>query len=446
MNIKRPRGFPSMASHYSSRHLITVIVILCMAMVQIGLFPAVIRAADPPVNLVLGGTGATAWNEYVKPGSSGTKTVTLQNTGTESGSVTIWLSNIISGEGLNPQSETGNTADPGELDLYLLLSIAVSGLNTNMTLPATIGNFPQSVSDAKFIKINSLNAGDTVTLVWHWKLSPETGNDVQGDMLSFSINYTLEQLTTSTPPIITSDWGGSSEPIAPPMPDTPHSDTSSITPIPALGSVCSNTITVNMLGQETSATMTTDGVLCQQCLARDGQNEYQFQLEQGTRLSSTAGVIPTYIIFQNSSKSIQSPEGSVLVSSIFEMNAYADKQSVNTIPIRIEPMSKLSLAYDPDKLPANASEVYIAYYNNGWNAVTGTGGPAEVGTARGEVNHFTVFAVLARVPPEQDNKVTPVQDSKFEPWILIMGILAIIVLIIWGLLMIMYYQKRKNRM
>ena len=46
------------------------------------------------------------------------------------------------------------------------------------------------------MNITPLNVGDNVTLVWEWQFN-ETGrpqNDAQGDNLSFTINYMLEEI------------------------------------------------------------------------------------------------------------------------------------------------------------------------------------------------------------------------------------------------------------
>ncbi|GAH36548.1 unnamed protein product, partial [marine sediment metagenome] len=156
-------------------------------------------SAQGPVDLELGGEGATGWNiGNVSPGDSGTKTVTLHNAGDRDGFVTLWISDTVSGEGINPESETGDTSAPGELDHYLLFNISCSGLDSNISLPTTIDSLPQSASDTDYIKISPLNAGGTITLDWQWQLPVETGNEVQGDSLSFTINYMLEEFPPSS--------------------------------------------------------------------------------------------------------------------------------------------------------------------------------------------------------------------------------------------------------
>jgi uncharacterized repeat protein (TIGR01451 family) len=183
-----------------SRRLLSLAVILGLALFSSLSVP--VAAATPTVDLVLGGTGATPWAiGDIAPGNSGTSTVNLSNTGSKDGVVTIWISNISNGEGANPESETGNTSEPGELGDHLILNVSGTNLSTNnFTLPAIIGNFPQSANDTKHIYITPLKAGSTLSLQWEWRLPPETGNDVQGDNLSFTINYMLEELPSPSSP------------------------------------------------------------------------------------------------------------------------------------------------------------------------------------------------------------------------------------------------------
>lgn len=167
------------------------------AIIGLAMFPSLsipVAAAAPTVKLVLGSTGATPWAVgNIAPGNSWTNTVTLSNTGSEDGVVTIWISDIVNGEGVNPEPETGDTAEPGELGDYLILDVSGADLSANFSLPAKINNFPQSTADARHLYVNQLKAFSTLNLQWEWQLPAETGNDVQGDILSFTINYMLEE-------------------------------------------------------------------------------------------------------------------------------------------------------------------------------------------------------------------------------------------------------------
>lgn len=180
-----------------------LLLAVVIGLVMLGPLPAPAQAQEQePIDLVLGGEGATSWFvDDIKPCASGTEEVTLHNAGYLDGFVVIWISDIVSGEGKNPEPETNTTdEDGGELDNYLLLDLSTdpSGLiTTNVSLPATINDLPQSVDDSNYIWIVPLNHegadGDTVTLYWYWELPCETGNDAQGDTLSFSMTYFLRE-------------------------------------------------------------------------------------------------------------------------------------------------------------------------------------------------------------------------------------------------------------
>jgi len=176
------------------RHVIPILLILMLLLLS-GPMPDETYSKTYNVDLVLGGEGANGWTvSDVKPGMSGTWSVNLHNAGDELGTVYIWISDITSCEGSNPESEIGNTAEPGELTPYILFNLSSSLLSTNLSLPLTITYFPQSTADTTYLKIVRLNPGETAKIDWQWAFI-ETGspqNEAQGDCLSFSINYTLE--------------------------------------------------------------------------------------------------------------------------------------------------------------------------------------------------------------------------------------------------------------
>ncbi|MFC1939142.1 hypothetical protein ACFLXO_00440 [Chloroflexota bacterium] len=176
-----------------TRNVARLFLTAAMGLALLGFFPATAQADTNPVDLVLGGEGATSWNlTNIKPTDNGTKIVELRNIGTRHGFVSIWVSDIISSEGINPESETGNTAEPGELNNYLMLNLS-GKLTKGLKLPTTINNLPKSISDPKFIELIPLKAGTAANLTWQWQLPAQTGNDVQGDSISFTINYLLQE-------------------------------------------------------------------------------------------------------------------------------------------------------------------------------------------------------------------------------------------------------------
>ncbi len=186
-----------------------LLLAVIMGLALVGFLPTRVQADDGnPVDLVLGGEGATSWNiANIQPTDNGTKTVELRNIGSKDGFVTIWLSDIVSNEGINPESETGNTAEPGELTTHLLLGLSGNRLGTNLKLPTTINKFPQSVSDAAYIELIPLKASDNVDLQWEWDLPAQTGNEAQGDSISFTINYLLREFEITDVSEVVTDEG-----------------------------------------------------------------------------------------------------------------------------------------------------------------------------------------------------------------------------------------------
>jgi hypothetical protein len=187
-----------------ARLLFSFSLAVCFA----GLFPSPVQADVVPIDLVLGGTGATPWViSDIQPGSSGTKTVELRNDGNKDGFVTIWISDIASSEGINPESETGDTGEPGELIDYLLLDIVDDSLVAYMDLPATLDDFPHSYRSANSIEVIPIKSGETVTIQWTWELPATIGNDVQGDTASFTINYLLRECRITDVSAVTTGAG-----------------------------------------------------------------------------------------------------------------------------------------------------------------------------------------------------------------------------------------------
>jgi hypothetical protein len=207
-------------NHKATRYAASIIPATVLGLVLLGSLPVPAQAQP---NLVVEGEGATSWAiGGIIPSDSGTKTVTLRNIGDADGQVFIWISDIVSSEGAQPESETGNTDEPGELLENLLFSISSDdpGFNTDLSLPTTLDNFPNAADGTPYITVNPLNAGDEVTITWYWELPFETGNEVQGDLLSFTINYSLEEFP-SPPPQNPPHLPTEREPFVPPQPPPP---------------------------------------------------------------------------------------------------------------------------------------------------------------------------------------------------------------------------------
>ncbi|MCJ7655915.1 MAG: hypothetical protein MUO97_11585, partial [Dehalococcoidia bacterium] len=119
--------------------------------------------------------------------------------------------------------------------------------------------------------------------------------------------------------------------------------------------------------------------------------------------------VPLILRFQETSARPPTPENTAIVGPVYEVNAYSSSHPTTPSPVTISPPAMLILTYDPDELPNNTSEVFIANYDTeeGWLALeSGPGAVAELGRAQGLTDHFSIFAVLA--------KVTEPAPAKFE--------------------------------
>lgn len=185
---------------------------------------------------------------------------------------------------------------------------------------------------------------------------------------------------------------------------------------------CPLTLVANMQGNITTASMTENGVLCEPCLARDSSGKNTLEIDKDTKLVLAGSVVPTLLKVSTSSTSLPTAENTVIISPVYEFNAYATAQDTAPEPVVITPSARLILNYDMSQLPENTTEVYIANYDTtqGWLALTPVpGAVAEIGKAHGLLNHFSIFAVLATVeeplPPKFEVSNLTINPSQIQP-------------------------------
>ncbi len=313
---------------------------------MVGSLPTMVQAEDEnPVDLELGGEGATSWNiGNIKPGDNGTKVVELHNAGTKPGFVTLWVSDIISSEGLNPESETGNTAEPGELANHLLLDISSNRTSTNLKLPTTIYKLPQSVTSPNYLEIIPLKPGDTANLQWKWSLPTQTDNDAQGDGISFTINYLLRE--------------------------------------------CNIT--------DVSNVVTKEGVFTEKVTIRCGFGVGKVIIEKSTVGQTKEGKPISEMWVTPIDKEPPPPSSKDAVAiGLLDVGPHG---STFDRPVTI------TLAYDPADLPERASEedLFIATWDEDagkWIGLEGSAVNEQNRTVSAQVTHFSRFTILVSVPP-----------------------------------------------
>ncbi len=173
---------------------------------------------------------------------------------------------------------------------------------------------------------------------------------------------------------------------------------------------CPLSMSVNAEGRVATASMTTEGSLCTSCVAQDPTGKLSLEMEEGTRLLLTNRTVPKLITLKAARTLPPStPQNTVLLGQAYEFNAYATAYESTPLSLTISPPARLLLTYDPEDLPQNATEIFIATYSpqEGWVPLSPVpGAVAAVGEARGLVSHFSLFVLLARISEPAPAKFT----------------------------------------
>jgi hypothetical protein len=415
-------------------------IVMLTAVCLLGLAPASSLFAADPVVLILEGEGSTPWSiSNIAPGDSGVKTLTVRNGGTVEGSLSIWISNIVDIEGLNPEAETGNTDEPGELSDYLRLTVSAQGINTSITMPALLSEFPQSSGGARYIRIPSLAPGESVALTWEWELPLETGNIVQGDEVSFDINYLLEQVvttttsatTTTTSPIVTttattttSETTTTTATTSPTTTTTsPVATTATITTTRTITTTSIVTTTDKSTATITTATTITatatyttiinttptgkdklianlfgnvleydtddQGAIMQPIEISSGDGALTLTISGGTRAQDEDGNPATVIIARIMEDPPPPPEDAHMIGLAYELISDATS---------FDPPLMIKFHYSDGDIPEglNEEDMYIAYYDKQVGEWVSLEGVVDTGNniITAYVSHFTDFCVI----------------------------------------------------
>ena len=346
----------------------------------------------------------TSWTiGGIMPGDSGTETVTLSNIGDVNGQVFIWVTNIVSDEGAQPESETGDTSNPGELLENLLFSISSpsSAFSTSpgLIMPTTLDNFPSIGDSTPYITINPLIAGGAgVTITWHWELPLATGNEAQGDFITFDINYGIIDL----PPPPTTTFAGTTR--------TCECQINVLNEIYEVRIDCCNN--------------TVNGTR----IYLDPDEIHFLEIERGTALICgdcwECGNYPRWIVMSPLAAPPPPPEGLIQIGPAYKLIGYSDEDMEDecTSVIFGKPVILL-LNYDPGELPGDTSAVIIAYFDEElgeWVELQGdtgtTGRVAGVGDVTGVLNHLSTFGVFAKQgPPAAPEEPSPPPSTITPP-------------------------------
>ena len=456
-----------------SRWFLIPVVILILALFSSLSLP--VAAAAPTVKLALGGSGATGWNiGGIKPGDHGTQLITVMNSGTETGDLTVWVSNIVNTEGTNPKFEP--SPGSGDLGSYITFSIVSGRISSNIAMPSLVNSLPQSAGDSHYIKVISLAAGETISINWNWSLPSGTGNIVQGDSLSLTINYALEEIspppappapistTSVTTPTSTTPATTSTPDVTPPPTSAAAASTPRVTPPPLTPPVppsapCvsgplqlvspDNTVTLGVLFDNSTSGSNTAAFF---------DNKLTLQFDANTKITLSNGQSPETIGVSVAQNSPAANTGTVNISPIYQISDGYDS-SGNYREVYFDRPVTISLRYDPAAVPKNATAVYIAYYeekpddpNPVWVRLEYPQDYVpESGQISGLLSHLSLFTVIAEVAPSVQSQIPlPVPPAKVQPanvipksvW-LFPAVLAVIEAVILIYFTIILLKRRK---
>jgi len=119
----------------------------------------------------------------VKPGNSGSEDMELSNTGTIAGTAYIHFKDVVDSPGTTPESEP--TPDNGELSENLKIKVSVDA--------TTIVEDFLSVIESNSYQLGTISGGGSLTVTIEWSIPSDVGNAIQGDSVTFSIEFSLLQ-------------------------------------------------------------------------------------------------------------------------------------------------------------------------------------------------------------------------------------------------------------
>ena len=154
---------------------------------------------------------------------------------------------------------------------------------------------------------------------------------------------------------------------------------------------CPDTFTVDFESEITQVRMSRDGYICEKCSAPSPDGLHLLELERGTRtLDADGNIVRRLEVREVESPAL--PSYTVLVGSAYDFGPS---------PVSFNKLVSLTLGYVITDFPSNALALGMNYYDvlGNWTPVyTVDRQVAEIGSLTGELNHFTIFAILAEVP------------------------------------------------
>jgi len=134
--------------------------------------------------------------QNVKPGDYGVITMTLKNDGTIEGSLTVDFKNLVDAPGSTPEAE--RTPDNGELSskMDIKLWVDANGDGDDLDEGDVELYYGKLINYFSYAPqwIAGLDSGEIAYLSLSYYISTDVGNEIQGDICTFDIEFVLEQI------------------------------------------------------------------------------------------------------------------------------------------------------------------------------------------------------------------------------------------------------------
>ena len=150
------------------------------------------------LDLAIGGENPNLSPDFtlgnLAPGASGTQTLALRNVGSLAGFLDLSGISVVDAEGVNPESETGETALPGELSSNIWVTVTLGKETVYSGLLSGIA----ATYDMDFAL--AANAATDLIIAWvvdkdnRAPLGEDVLNDVQGDIVTLGFTVELDQI------------------------------------------------------------------------------------------------------------------------------------------------------------------------------------------------------------------------------------------------------------
>ena len=149
---------------------------------------------DLKINNVDDPVPATFTATDLVPGAQGNAKMTVSNAGSIGGALFGKISAVTNSGGSNPEPEKASGADNGELGAAMTITIYIDANNNGVYDAGETLYYNNNPAVSGSWNMGTLAAGGSIVVSVYYSISPDATNAIMGDICTFSIEYTLNQV------------------------------------------------------------------------------------------------------------------------------------------------------------------------------------------------------------------------------------------------------------